>query len=90
MMCASYHREMRTTLTIDDDVAFKLKVEMRRTGATLKETVNRLLRLGLHSPGGVKRRQFRVQARDLGKLRAGLNLDSVGDAIEQLEGPTHR
>ena len=81
---------MRTTLTIDDDVAFKLKAEMRRKGATLKETVNRLLRLGLQTPGGSKRRQFRVQARDLGRLRAGLNLDSVGDVIEQLEGPTYR
>ena len=81
---------MRTTLTIDDDVAFKLKAEMRRKGATLKETVNRLLRLGLQTPDGPKRRQFRVQARDLGRLRAGLNLDGVGDALEQLEGPTYR
>ena len=81
---------MRTTLTLDDDVAFKLKAEMRRKGATLKETVNRLLRLGLQTSGGSKRRQFRVQARDLGRLRAGLNLDSVGDALEQLEGPTYR
>ena len=89
-MIASCHPQMRTTLTIDDDVRFKLKAEMRRSGATLKETVNRLLRPGLLTPGGSKRRQFRVQARDLGRLRAGLNLDSVSDAIEQLEGSIYR
>ena len=81
---------MRTTLTIDEDVAFKLKAEMRRHGATLKETVNRLLRLGLQTPSGSKHRRFRVLARDLGRLRPGLTLDSVSDALEQLEGPTYR
>ena len=81
---------MRTTLTIDDDVAFKLKAEMRRNGATLKETVNRLLRLGLQPQSGSKRRRFRVVARDRGRLRPGLTLDSVSDALEQLEGPTYR
>ena len=89
-MCVSYDPGMRTTLTIDDDVAFKLRAEMRRHGATLKQTVNRLLRLGLQTPGGSTRRRFRVQARDLGRLRPGLTLDSVSDALAQLEGPTYR
>lgn len=81
---------MRTTLTLDDDVARKLKAEMRRNGATLKETVNRLLRLGLQTPSGAQRRPFRVRAHDLGRLRPGLSLDSVSDALEQLEGPLSR
>jgi len=81
---------MRTTLTLDDDVALKLKAEMRRTGGTLKDTVNRVLRLGLQTPRPAARRRFRVKARDLGSLRPGLTLDSVGDALEQLEGPGYR
>lgn len=31
---------MRTTLTLDDDNAAKLRDEMARTGRSLKETVN--------------------------------------------------
>ena len=80
---------MRTTLTLDADVALKLKAEMRRTGGTLKETVNRLLRVGLQAPRPARRR-FRVQARDLGALQPGLTLDSISDALEQLEGPAYR
>lgn len=38
---------MRTTLTIDDDVAALLKLEVRRTGEPLKQAVNRALRFGL-------------------------------------------
>lgn len=30
---------MRTTLSLDDDVAARLKAEMRRTGLSLEETV---------------------------------------------------
>ena len=64
---------------------------MRRSGKSLKATVNELLRLGLNSkqerPG---RRPFRVRARDLGRLKPGLSLDNVGDLLEQLEGPDSR
>ena len=81
---------MRTTLTLDDDVAFKLKAEMQRSGGTLKDTVNRLLRLGLQTRPTASRRRFQVKARSLGELRPGLTLDSVSDAVEQLEGPRYR
>lgn len=35
---------MRTTLTLDDDVAAILEAERRRTGESMREVVNRLLR----------------------------------------------
>ena len=35
---------MRTTVSIDDDVAALLEAERRRTGETFRETLNRLLR----------------------------------------------
>ena len=38
---------MRTTLSLDDDVARLLDKESRRSGASFKEVVNRFLRLGL-------------------------------------------
>lgn len=38
---------MRTTLTIDDDLAALLAREREHTGETLREVTNRLLRRGL-------------------------------------------
>jgi plasmid stability protein len=82
---------VRTTLTLDEDVAAKLKAEARRTGKSFKETVNAALRRSLSSS---HRRPaeppFRVEARDLGRLRPGLTLDSVPDLVEQAEGSRHR
>jgi hypothetical protein len=81
----------RTTITLDEDVAAKLKAEARRSGRPFREVVNDALRRGLASrrqPPG--REPFRVVARDLGDLRPGLSLDNIGDLLEQLEGPVHR
>ena len=82
---------MRTTLTLDDDVAAKLKAEQSRAGLPFKEIVNETLRRGLASRRVAARRQaFRVRARDLGGLRPGLSLDNVAELIEQTEGSLHR
>ena len=82
---------MRTTLTLDDDVAAKLKAASRRAGRPFREIVNETLRQGLVSRTAVSARQpFRVAARDLGGLQPGLSLDNVSDLIEQIEGPLHR
>ncbi|MGE5104143.1 MAG: DUF2191 domain-containing protein [Betaproteobacteria bacterium] len=82
---------MRTTLTLDEDVAAKLKAEIRRTGKSFREVVNETMRRGLigKEAAGV-RRPFEVVPRDLGRLRSGLSLDNIGDLIEQMEGPLHR
>ena len=40
---------MRTTLTLDDDVASELRERMRRDGRSMKDLVNDLLRRGLRS-----------------------------------------
>jgi hypothetical protein len=80
---------MRTTLSLDDDVAAKLKDLCRRTGESFKAAVNRVLRDGLN----VRRlqrpeRPFRVKARALG-LRPGVRLDNIAELLEQLDGPGH-
>jgi hypothetical protein len=82
---------MRTTLTLDDDVAVKLKAESRRGGGALLGRVNENLRRGLASRRTTAPRQpFRVGARDLGKLKPGLSLDNIAELVEQVEGPLHR
>jgi hypothetical protein len=82
---------MRTTLTLDDDVAAKLKAESRRAGRPFREIVNETLRRGLASRRVAAQRQaFKITARDLGDLRLGLSLDNVAELIEHVEGPLHR
>lgn len=80
---------MRTTLSLDDDVAKLLRGELRRSGASLKATVNHFLRLGLMATGKQQRKPFVVHPRPLG-LPSGLSYDNVEDLIEALEGATHR
>ncbi len=81
---------MRTTLTLEEDVAAKLELEVRRSGRPFKQVVNDLLRSALRARRERERRRpFRVVPRDLG-LRPGLGYDSVGDLLEQVEGPLHR
>lgn len=81
---------MRTTLTLDDDVAAKLKVEMQRRGSTFKETVNQFLRRGLEAPRPEElARPFRIEPRSLG-LRPGVQLDDVAGLLDALDGPARR
>lgn len=79
---------MRTTLSIDEDVAKLLRREMRRSGASLKAAVNHFLRLGLMVAGKPERKPFVVQPRPLG-LPQGLSYDDVEELVEALEGPAH-
>jgi ribbon-helix-helix CopG family protein len=81
---------VRTTLTLDDDVAAKLKAEARRTGRPFKEVINEALRAGLRPRDKKSSQPFTVNARDLGDLRPGVSLDNIGDLLEQVEGPSHR
>ena len=81
---------MRTTLTLDDDVAAGLRTEARKSGEPFKQVVNRVLHFGLHAQAKAKALpRFRVKARPLG-LRPGLSYDDVWGLIEQVEGPGYR
>jgi hypothetical protein len=91
MMSQPKHQRMRTTLTLDDDVAAKLKAESRRAGRPFREIVNETLRRGRASRRATaKRETFRITARDLGDLKPGLALDDVAGLLEQVEGALHR
>jgi hypothetical protein len=74
---------MRTTLTLDDDVAANLKAEAHRAGRLFHEIVNETLCCGLASRRTTaKREAFKIVVRDLGDLRPGLSLDDVAGFIE--------
>jgi hypothetical protein len=81
---------VRTTLSLDDDVASLLNKEVRHSGTSFKEAVNHYLRLGLMA---AKRQQpvrsFKVKARPLG-LAPGLSYDNIGELLEAIEGPAHK
>lgn len=80
---------MRTTLTLDEDIAAKLRQEMQRTGRPLKQIVNETLREGLSKPPQKKLPPFRVRTRRLGHF-PGLDYDNIGVLLEQVEGPFHK
>ena len=82
---------MRTTITLDEDVAAKLQSLSRRSGRAFREVVNDVLRRGLTRPPELRGRSpFRVVARDLGARRPGVSLDNVAELIERVEGPLAR
>ena len=82
---------MRTTLTLDDDVAAKLKTESHRAGRPFREIVNDTLRRGLESRrAAIQQLAFKVTARDLGNLKPGLSLDNIAELVEHVEGSLHR
>jgi hypothetical protein len=80
---------VRTTLSLDDDVARLLTKEMRRSGTSFKAAVNHFLRLGLLLSKTPSRKPFVVAPRKLG-LPPGLSYDNVEQLLEALEGGPHR
>jgi hypothetical protein len=80
---------VRTTLTLDDDVAHLLEREIHRRRISFKQAVNHFLRLGLTAAKKTSPRRFQVKPRALG-LPAAFSYDDVAELIDRLEGPEHR
>lgn len=81
---------IRTTVTLEDDVAARVKEESRSRGTTFRATVNDLLRLALvHVHSQPERPKFVVRATNMGYY-PGLNYDCTESLIEYLEGVYHR
>lgn len=80
---------MRTTLTLDDDVAKMLQQEMRRSGKSWKQTVNDCLRSGFRMSRQPARRPFEVKGWKMG-LPTGLSYDCIPALLEALDGPFHK
>jgi hypothetical protein len=83
---------MRTTLTLDPDVAAVLERLRRRDPRSFKALVNDLLRKGIEQldPKGRKRgAPYRTRGAALGACRLG-SLDDVADALAVAEGERFR
>lgn len=80
---------MRTTLTLDPDVAARAKQGGARLGRPLKEIINAALRVGLDEvlrPPAPK--VYRTHPRPMG-LRAGLSYDNVAELSASAESEDH-
>jgi hypothetical protein len=76
---------VRTTLTLDPDVAERLAGEIRRTGKSLKTAVNDALRVGLGLAGKRPRGpRFEVEPHAFG-LRPGVDPDRLNQLVDELE-----
>jgi hypothetical protein len=80
---------IRTTVTLDEDVLERVKLESRTRGASFRDTLNDLLRLALANQRQSFKRTLRIKPKDMG-LFPGLNYDDVESLIEYSEGPEHR
>ena len=80
---------MRTTLTLDPDVAAKARKGAAKLGKPFKEVVNMALRTGLDAvlaPPASK--PYRTHPRPLG-LREGFSYDNISELLARAEGEDH-
>ena len=75
---------MRITVTLEPDVALRLKKKMAEEKLTLKDAVNRTLRAGLEAPEPGKRAKFKVIPHSFG-FKPGIDLDKLNQLSDQLE-----
>ena len=81
---------MRTTLTIDEDLAVQLERLRRSRDVSLKDLINEALRRGLRemSAKPKKREPFRMQTFHMGPPL--INIDNIAEAIAYLEGNAYK
>jgi hypothetical protein len=82
---------MRTTLTIEDDVAAELERLRRERGGSLKGLVNEGLRLGLREMTNRPKRKkpFRTRSFDTGGVLVK-SIDNVAELLAEIEGEAFR
>jgi len=82
---------MRTTLTLDKDVAAVIERLRKTRDESMKALINEALREGLKTLDAPRRKQarFRTSAVNLGRCRLG-NVDNVGEALAVAEGESFR
>jgi hypothetical protein len=81
---------IRTTVTLDDDVAARVKHVSQSRGVSFRDTLNDLLRLALLDiDNKPRRRTLRIKPAHMGQ-KPGLNYDNIESLIEYGEGEQHR
>jgi hypothetical protein len=84
---------MRTTLTLEEDVAKGIDRLRRRQGGSLKKTINVALRAGIaalsRTPKSHKKKAFRTEPASLGTTRLK-SLDNIDEVLSFAEGEDYR
>jgi hypothetical protein len=82
---------MRTTLTIDDDVAASLERLRKARDSSLKDLINEALRRGIKemSARAKPREPFRTRVVDLGRSKIG-SLDNISEVLAVAEGESFK
>lgn len=75
---------MRTTVTLDPDVAAKLKQTARDSGISFKEALNTSVRRGLER-GAAKPQPYRLPPGQPLEAKPGINLDKALQLAGELE-----
>ena len=80
---------VRTTLTLDPDVAQRLKQRVRDRKITFKQAVNETLRRGLDFSGPEGLPRFQVEPHSC-RFRPGVDLDNLNQLVDELEAEAVR
>lgn len=83
---------MRTTITLEEDVASELNRLQKARNEPFKRTVNAVLRAGLATLGGERGRKpmiYKTKAVSLGTPRLK-NIDDISEVLAFAEGEDHR
>jgi hypothetical protein len=78
-------RQMRTTLTIDDDLAGLLKRRANELGLPFKEVVNRTLRAGLGADAKPRQHAAPKTIPHTFGFNPGVDLDKLNQLADELE-----
>ena len=76
---------MRTTVTLDPDVAERLKAWAHRQRLSFKEALNTVIRRGLSAPGSSRPAGRFVVRPHRGGFRPGIDPRKLGQLVDQLE-----
>ena len=76
---------VRTTLTLDDDLAGLLKQRARELGIPFKEAVNRTIRAGLGEAVAARRGPAPKTIPHSFGFRPGIDVDKLGQLADELE-----
>ena len=82
---------MRTTLTLDDDVAAAIERLRRARDTNLKDIVNEALRKGLSdlTARPKQREPYQTQVVELGRVRMS-SIDNISESLAIAEGETFK
>jgi len=88
--CKHHDVRMRTTLTLNPDIAAKARRAVSQTGLPFKDVVNQALRAGLDEVLAPKAsRKYRTKPIPMG-LKPGISYDNISELLAISEGEKHR